>query len=91
MDRELRYSVAEANANWMALSRIEDEFSAERTRRVAEIYTLYAPRCDVVSNDLILNATVLGAVLSGFIIFLGFWAFGQDCCWFVRELPRPSR
>jgi hypothetical protein len=75
MDRELRYSVAEANANWMALSRIEDEFSAKRTGRAAEMYTLYAPRRDVIFNDLILNTTVLGAVLSGLIIFfLGFWA-----------------
>jgi hypothetical protein len=75
MDRELRYSVVEANGNWMALSRIEDEFSAKRTGRAAEIYTLYAPGRDVVSNDLILNTTVLGAVLSGLIIFfLGFWA-----------------
>jgi hypothetical protein len=75
MDRELRYSVAEANANWLALSRIEDEFSAKRTGRTAEIYTLYAPNRPVVSNDLILNTTVLGAVLSGLIIFfLGFWA-----------------
>ena len=75
MDRELRYSVAEANGNWMALSRIEDEFSANRTSRTAEIYTPYAPRRDVVSNDLILNTTVLGTVLTGLIIFfLGFWA-----------------
>ena len=75
MDRELRYSVAEANANWMALSRIEDEFSTKRTSRAAEIYTLYVPGRDVVSNDLILNTTVLGAVLAGLIIFfLGFWA-----------------
>jgi hypothetical protein len=75
MDRELRYSVAEANGNWMALSRIGDEFSTNRTSRAAEIYTMYASRGDVVSNNLILNTTVLGAVLAGLIIFfLGFWA-----------------
>ena len=75
MVRELRDVTAEANANWAALSRMEDEFSAKRTGRTAEIYAPYAAYRDVVSNDLILNATVLGATFWGLIIFfLGFWA-----------------
>ena len=75
MARELRYVIAEANANWAALSRMEDDFSAKRTGRTAEIYAPYAAYRDVVSNDLILNTTVLGATFWGLIIFfLGFWA-----------------
>ena len=75
MVRELRYAVAEANADWAALSRMEDEFSAKRTGRTAEIYAPYAAYRDVVSNDRILNTTVLGATFWGLIIFfLGFWA-----------------
>jgi hypothetical protein len=75
MARELRYVTAEANANWAALSRMEDDFSAKRTGRTAEIYAPYAAYRDVVSNDLILNTTVLGATFWGLIIFfLGFWA-----------------
>jgi len=75
MARELRYVTAEANANWAALSRMEEEFSAKRTGRTAEIYAPYAAYRDVVSNDLILNTTVLGATFWGLIIFfLGFWA-----------------
>jgi hypothetical protein len=75
MARELRYVTAEVNANWAALSRMEDEFSAKRTGRTAEIYAPYSAYRDVVSNDLILNTTVLGATFCGLIIFfLGFWA-----------------
>ena len=75
MVRELRDVTAEANAYWAALSRMEDEFSAKRTGRTAEIYATYAAYRDVVSNDLILNTTVLGATFCGLIIFfLGFWA-----------------
>jgi hypothetical protein len=75
MDREVRYVTAEANANWAVLSRMEDEFSAKRTGRTAEMYAPYADYRGVVSNDLILNTTVLGGTFLGLVIFfLGFWA-----------------
>jgi hypothetical protein len=75
MDQELRYAVAQANANWAALSRMEDEFSAKRTGRSAEMYAPYGAYRDVVSDDPILNTRVLGATFAGLVIFvLGFWA-----------------
>jgi hypothetical protein len=73
--RALRQAVDEANANWATLSRMETEFAANRTGRTAEIYTSYPVFRDVVSNDLILNTTVLGATFWALIsFFLAFWA-----------------
>ena len=74
MIQELHYAIGEANAEWATLSRMEAEFAANRAGRSGEIYAPYALYRDVVSNDLILNATVLGATVCALIIFfLGFW------------------
>jgi hypothetical protein len=73
--RQLRQAIDAANANWAVMSRIEQEFAATRTGRTAELYTSYPVFRDVVSNDLILNTTVLGATFWALItFFLGFWA-----------------
>lgn len=72
--KELHYAINEANAEWATLSRMEAEFAANRTGRSGEIYEPYAQYRDVVSNDLILNVTVLGATVCAIITFLlGFW------------------
>jgi hypothetical protein len=74
MIRDLQNAISEANAEWATLSRMEAEFAANRTGRSGEIYAPYALYRDVISNDLILNATVLGATVCAIIIFLlGFW------------------
>jgi len=71
---DLRKAIDVANANWAAMSRIEGEFAANRTGRTAEIYTPYPVFRDVVSNDAVLNATVLGTTFWGLIgFFLAFW------------------
>jgi hypothetical protein len=73
--QDVRYAIDKANATWAALSRMETEFAANRTGRTADMYAPYATYRDVVSNDLILNTTVLGAALWALIVFfLGFWA-----------------
>jgi hypothetical protein len=54
---------------------METEFAANRTCRTAEICAPYAAYRDVVSNDLIINATLLGTTFWALIIFfIGFWA-----------------
>lgn len=75
--RDLRQAIEVANANWAAMSRIEGEFAATRIGRTAEIYTSYPVFRDVVSNDAILNATVLGTTFWGLI---GFFL----ACWGIR-------
>ena len=75
--RDLRQAIEVANANWAAMSRIEEEFAATRIGRTAEIYTSYPVFRDVVSNDAILNATVLGTTFWGLI---GFFL----ACWGIR-------
>jgi hypothetical protein len=72
--RDLRYAMDKANATWAALSRVESEFAANRTGRTAEVYAPYVPYRDVVTNDFILNATVLGATAWAVVgFFLVFW------------------
>jgi hypothetical protein len=72
--RQLRYAIDDANAKWAAMSRMEAEFAANRTGRTAEIYAPYAAYRDVVTNDPILNTTVLGTTSWGLIaFFLAFW------------------
>jgi hypothetical protein len=72
--QDARYAIDKANATWAALSRMETEFAANRTGRTADMYAPYAAYRDVVSNDPILNTTVLGAALWALIVFfLGFW------------------
>jgi len=64
----------EANAMWVAISRIEKEFAANRTGRTAEIYASYAPRTDVISGEGIPALTAAVAVFSAAVIFwIGFW------------------
>jgi len=80
--QELHYAVSEANGEWATLSRMEAEFAANRTGRSAEIYAPYALYRDVVSNDLIFNATVLAATACAIITFLlGFWGIRATLLW----------
>ena len=66
----------EANVMWAAISRIEKQFAANRTGRTAEIYALYAPRDDVISDSGTPAWTAVVAVYLATVIFwIGFWSF----------------
>jgi hypothetical protein len=72
IDETIGRAGREANTIWMALSRIETEFAANRTGRTAEIYAAYNPRRDVISDDFFLPA--IGGVLSASVmVFIGSW------------------
>jgi len=70
----LNEAAKDANAIWVALSRIETEFAANRTGRTAEIYTSYIPEPDVITSDSILTWVMAGAVISAAaLLWIGLW------------------